>query len=403
MKLTVNATADLTLPVAKDGKPGDRIEWDDDIKGFGLRLREGGKRVWVFQYKMRGRQRRMTLGSYPAMGAPKARERAETLHAEVKLGRDPAGDKAEDQARSGETFKACLDLYLRRRRAEKDDGKLRVATIGAIERHLDRNLKALHATRIDKVDRRAIALELGRITTDSGPVQANRTRSSLVKFLSWCAGEGFIDANPAMFTNKNPEQTRDRVLTDAELRKIWLAFGDGDYADILRLLTLTGQREREISELRFDEIDFDRALITLSPARTKNRRWHNIPLSGTALEILKKRQPFNGRALVFGTGQGGFSGWNKAKIKLDERAKVTGWRIHDLRRTAATRMAEIGIAPHIIESVLNHISGAKASVAGIYNRATYEPEKATALARWAEHLATIVAGRESNVAPLRRA
>lgn len=399
MKLTANSTAGLTLPPGKK----DHLEFDTEIAGFGLRLREGGKRVWIFQYKIGGRQRRMTLGSYPAMGAPKARERAETLHAEVKLGRDPAGDKAEDQARSGETFKACLDLYLRRRRAEKDDGKLRAATIGAIERHLDRNLKALHSTRIDKVDRRAIALELGRLTTDSGPVQANRTRSSLVKFLSWCAGEGFIDANPAMFTNKNPEQTRERVLTDAELRKIWLALGEGDYADILRLLALTGQREREISELAWDEVDLDRGSITLSPARTKNRRWHTIPLSTAAVEILKARARSASRALVFGTGQRGFSGWNKAKIRLDERAKIAPWRIHDLRRTCATGMAEIGILPHVIEATLNHISGHKRGVGGIYNRSTYEAEKVTALARWAEHLATIVAGRESNVAPLRRA
>jgi integrase len=398
MRLTAATIRSLQLPPGKD----DKIFFDSDLPGFGLRLRGSGAKTWLCQYAIAGRTRRVILGKAAVIDPGKAREEAKKILAAVQLGGDPATTKAEAQSRSGETFKACMDLYLNRRRNEQIEGKLRAATIGAIERHLDRNLKALHSTRIDKVDRRAIALELSRLTIDSGPIQANRTRASLVKFLNWCAGEGFIDSNPATFTNKNPEQTRDRLLTDIEIRKIWRALGEGDYADILRLLLLTGQREREISELRFDEIDFDRAIITLSPARTKNRRWHNIPLSGTALEILKKRQPFNGRALVFGTGQGGFSGWNKAKIKLDERAKVTGWRIHDLRRTAATRMNEIGVQPHIVEAVLNHVSGHKGGVAGVYNRAAYEAEKVTALARWAEHLAGIIEGRERNVAPLRR-
>jgi integrase len=167
--------------------------------------------------------------------------------------------------------------------------------------------------RIDKIDRRAIALQLGRLTADSGPVQANRTRSSLVTFLTWCAGEGFIDANPATFTNKNPEQTRDRVLSEAELRKIWHAAPASDFGDIIRLLMLTAQREREISELAWHEIDFDRAVITLPPARVKNGRRHTIPLSDAAAEILKGRTPRPDRELVFGLGQGGFSNWGKAK------------------------------------------------------------------------------------------
>jgi integrase len=397
VKLTVNATADLKLPAGKR----DHIEFDTDIAGFGIRLRDGGgKRAWVFQYKTGSRQRRMTFGTYPAMSVPKARERAAELHAEVKLGGDPAGAKAESQARSGETFEACMRLYLERRRNE---GKLRSSSYGEIERHLTRNLKALHSLRIDKVDRRAIALELGRLTTAIGPVQANRTRGSLVKFMNWSAGEGFIDANPATFTNKNPEQPRDRVLVDAELRTIWLALPDGDFGDIIKLLALTGQRKREISDLRWDEVDLDRGIITLPPPRTKNGRWHTIPLSAPAAAILKARTRHADRHLIFGLGHRGFSGWTKAKLQLDEAVKLSAFTIHDLRRAVATGMNEIGVQPHIVEAILNHVSGSKSGVAGRYNRAAYEAEKTTALARWAEHLIAVVEGSESNVAPLKRA
>lgn len=405
MKLTANEVAKIELPAGKS----DAIFFDDDISGFGIRLRQGGgKPVWLFQYKIGGRTRRMTFGRYPAMEAPDARKKAKELHAKVGMGGDPASDKADSRARSGETFEACLTLYLGRRRNET---KLRASTYDAIERHLMRNLEPLHKLRIDKVDRRAIALELARLTTESGPIQANRTRSSLVKFLNWCAGEGFIDANPAMFTNKNEEKSRDRVLTDQELGKIWHAVQGGDFGDIIRLLMLTGAREREISELHWHEIDFDRSVITLPPTRTKNHRRHTIPLSEAAASILKARAPLAGRELVFGTGQGGYSNWSKAKLKLDERVKegtpdgkaLAPWVLHDLRRSAATGMNELGIQPHIVEAVLGHISGSKGGVAGVYNKAGYEPEKTTALNRWAEHLATVIAGRDSNVAPLRRA
>jgi integrase len=396
MKLTVGAVAALKLPPGKS----DIIRFDDVIAGFGIRLRDGGTRCWVFQYKLGNRQRRLTFGDYPAMDVPAARKQAELLHAQAKLGQDPAHAKAEAKARSAETFEACMRLYLERRRNDK---KLRPASYREIERHLARNLKPLHGLRIDKLDRRAIALELGRRTTESGPVQSNRTRASLMAFLNWAAGEGLIDANPAAFTNRNPEQSRDRVLADSELAKIWRALPEGDFGDVVKLLALTGQRAREISNLQWDEIDFDRCIITLPPARTKNRRWHTIPLSAPAVEILKARSRRAGRGLVFGTGQSGFSGWTLCKRRLDAAVNIPPWVIHDLRRAVATGMNEIGVQPHVVEAAINHVSGSKIGVAGIYNKSTYESEKVTALNRWAEHLMAAVEGRVTNIAPLKRA
>jgi integrase len=394
MRLTAKSTAGLTLPAGKI----DHIEFDSEVPGFGVRIREGGSRTYVFQYKTGNRQRRIALGAVSAIDIGKARETAKDLYARVRLGQDPKGEMAEHQARAGETFEACMRLYLERRR---NDADLRPSSYREIERHLTRNLKALHGLRIDHVDRRAIALELGRITTEA-PIQANRTRANLVTFLSWCVGEGFIDANPAMFTNKNKEVPRDRVLADAELRKIWRALPDGDYGDIVHLLMLSGQRASEIGDLRWAEIDLDRSMITLPSPRTKNGRRHTIPLSDPAAAILKARSRYEGRNLVFGTGQGGFSGWGHCKARLDADGDIESWRIHDIRRAVATGMGELGVQPHVVEAVLNHVSGTKGGIAGRYNKASYEAEKTDALTRWAEHLLAVIEGRKSKVTPIRR-
>jgi integrase len=402
MKLSVRATEALKLASGER----DRIVFDEVVPGWGIRLRESGKRYWIFQYsvpdatkKSKYATKRITFGQYPAMPVAAAREQAEKYHAQVKLGGDPQQGKADSKARSDETFEACLKLYLERRRTE---GKLRASSYGEIERHLVKNLAPLHGLHIAKVDRRAIAFELGRLTNES-PVQANRTRASLVKFLNWCAGEGFIESNPATFTNKNPEQTRDRVLSEAELRKIWHALPEGDFGDIIKLLALTGQRRDEIGQLRWDEVDHDRAVITLPPLRTKNGRQHTIPLAARARGILtarwERRDP--DRALVFGVGQGGFNGWADCKRRLDDEIKLPHWVIHDLRRAVATGMNEIGTPPWVVEAVLNHASGHRAGVAGVYDRATYEAEKAVALARWDEHLLRAVE-RQASAEPCER-
>jgi len=241
-------------------------------------------------------------------------------------------------------------------------------------------------------------------------VTANRLRASLSKFFAWGIGEGLIDSNPVSGTNRNEEMTRDRVLSPQELRAIWLALPDNDYGSVVKLLMLTGQRASEIADLRWPELIGDE--IRLPGDRTKNHRAHTVPLTKTAQKILAvvpQRTKPNGtpRELVFGSGEGGFSGWSKAKDQLDQRiAEMTGesivpFRIHDLRRSFATHAAEIGIQPHVIEAVLNHISGSKAGVAGIYNRALYEPEKRAAMDRWADQLLAWVEGRETNVTPLR--
>jgi integrase len=390
-KLTKRTVAALTLPRRKS----ELLVFDADLPGFGVRLREGGSKTWIFQYKLGSKHRRITLGRVSALEPAVAREQASKLHAQVRLGQDPAGLRAESRARADETFGACIRLFLAWQRG-------RVKAFRDVERHLVRNLAALHNLPLAKIDQRIIAAQLARISARS-PIQSNRTRASLSKFFSWACGEGLVENNPAALTNKNPEKSRDRVLSCNELKQIWAALPDSDYGAIIKLLVLTGQRASEISDLEWNEIDFEPDVISLPTSRTKNRRPHRISMSPTVRAILEAR-PQNDRAFVFGTGkQRGFSGWSRAKANLDEAVKIPSWRLHDIRRSVATHMAEIGIQPHIIEAVLNHVSGHKGGVAGIYNRAAYEAEKTTALNRWAEHVATIVEGRDSNVRPLWRA
>src|SRR5262249_5505463 len=264
---------------------------------------------------------------------------------------------------------------------------LKPRTYVEVERHLMADAKRLHGLQIDAIDRRTVATLLAELANGRSSTVANHVRASLSAFFSWAMREGLAEANPVVGTNRAvASASRDRVLNDHELRSIWNALGGDDYGNIVRLLALTGQRRDEIGSLRWQEIDFDKAVISLPAERTKNGKPHDIPLSAAALDILKKRPCLAGREHVFGAN--GFAGWSNCKRELDARVAAKGaispWRLHDLRRTVSTRMHDdLQVQPHIVEAVLNHVSGHKGGVAGIYNKATYAKEKAIALARWA--------------------
>jgi integrase len=388
-KLTKATVAALTLPRRRN----EILVFDSELPGFGVRLREGGSKTWIFQYKLGNKHRRITLGRVAALEPAVAREQANKLHAQVRLGQDPAGAKAESRAHADETFGACVAVFLAWQRG-------RVKSFRDVERHLVRNLAALHNLPLAKIDQRTVAAQLARISARGSPIQANRTRASLSKFFNWACGEGLTENNPAALCNRNSETSRDRVLSRNELKKVWAALPDNDYGDILKLLVLTGQRATEISDLQWSEIDFERGLISLPPSRIKNKRRHIVPMAVMVRAILEAR-PQNGREFVFGEGQRrGFTGWSRAKAALDEVVKIPSWRVHDLRRVVSTGMNEIGVPPWIVEAVINHIAG-QSAVSRTYNHALYENEKASALNRWAEYVTAIVEGRDSKLMPLR--
>jgi integrase len=207
----------------------------------------------------------------------------------------------------------------------------------------------------------------------------------------WAQQQGKAESNPVAFTEKREEQKRERVLSDDELRAIWNAAGEGDYGTIVKLLMLTGQRREEIGGLMWSEIADGK--INLPPNRTKNGKAHFVPLAEAALALLPKR---TGRDHLFGRGDGadGFAGWSAAKAALDKRlGDMPAWTLHDLRRTVSTQMHEKGVAPHVVEAIINHISGHKAGVAGRYNHANYSAERKAALDMWAAHVMQLVAKR----------
>jgi len=397
MKLTQASIERLALPAGKS----EAIIFDDDVPGFGLRLRAGGSRTFIVQYALGGRQRRMTIGTAKILDAVKARQTARNLLAKVRLGYDPAAERTEARVHaSDEPLGAIIGRFLARQ-----ERRLRSRTYIDARRYLERYWKPLHELHVASISRATIAARLGKIASEHGPVSADRARAILSSFFAWAIGEGLCDTNPVVGTNKhfNGAKSRDRVLTDRELAVIWKALPDSDYGAIVRLLILTGQRREEIGALRWSEVDFEGREIALPPARTKNNRPHDVPLSKPALAILQSRPARAGRDLVFGDGprarngeppgpEGGFQGWSKCKAALDKQTSLIGsWRLHDVRRTVATRMAELGVQPHVIEAVLNHVSGHKAGVAGVYNRSSYATEKRQALDFWGKHVEALTA------------
>jgi len=238
-------------------------------------------------------------------------------------------------------------------------------------------------------------------------------RASMSAMFVWAMKEtDFATTNPVLNTHTAGEEVpRSRVLSDAEIRIIWRALDDGTYSTIVQLLLLTAQRLNEIAGLRWSEIDFDRSRIVLPGERVKNGHEHHVPMSNTVRNILAdlRGKADAGQILVFPRGGRAFSGWTHGRKELDNRIAMTGsalphWTLHDLRRTAATRMGDdLQIRPHVVEQILNHRSGHKSGIAGVYNYASYTAETTAALTMWADHVAAIVEGRESNVTPMRRA
>jgi integrase len=179
--------------------------------------------------------------------------------------------------------------------------------------------------------------------------------------------------------------SRDRVLSEEELRRLWHALSDNRFSEIVRLLLLTACRRNEIGNLTWDEIDLKRKLIVLPPDRTKNGRGLELPLSTQALAVIERTPRRNTTPFLFSDANG-YKGWDQDKMRLDARLGIAQWRLHDLRRTAATGMAELGVQPWYVEAVLNHQSGHKSGVAGTYNRAKYAADMRDALQRWADQI-----------------
>jgi integrase len=411
----------------------ERIVFDERLPGFGLRLRADGRRTWIVQYRFARKQRRATIGSVEMMMAGQAYAAAQHLLAQVKLGADPQARKKEERARAGMTLHAVFEQFLRYK-----EGQLKDQSFKQIRTHLTKHWSPLNILSIGMITKGDIAAQLCKIAEERGPFAANRARATLSSFFTWAVKEGLVDVNPVSATNRQTdEQPRDRTLTDAEIVTIWNACGEDDYGSIVRLLIVTAQRRDEVGGITKSEVDLITGRWAIPSTRTHNGLAREVPLSDLAIGILQSailREGREGRDLIFGHGNSGrgFSGWSKAKLALDERieevtqlrpfwqvrdhgAAVTwsvdppvedmvlvkpwSWRMHDIRRTVATRMADLGVLPHVVAAVLNHLSVAKAGLGASHNR-SLDVEKRRALDVWAAHVQQLVNGRPAAAIPI---
>jgi integrase len=247
---------------------------------------------------------------------------------------------------------------------------------------------------------------LERRGEEPSEARARKLFSVLSKLFSWLGQHRRVTVNPCISVHRpDTPKARDRVLSNAEIAKFWRATDSsgGPFVALLKLLLLTGCRLNEVAGMRREELHDDGTQWVIPGSRTKNHRPHLVPLPQMARDLIANAPRIEGSGLVFTiTGTTRPSGWSKVKNRLDDAMNnPPHWVLHDLRRTAATGMAELGIAPHIVEAALNHVSGARAGVAGTYNRAVYLPEKKAALERWAAHIDGLVTGRSGTVVALR--
>ena len=345
----------------------------------------------------------LTLGPVD-MGLATARKEAAKALALQAQGIDPSEAKREakkakleEPVKSDQTFDDILQLFVDRH------CKPNLRTWRNVERILRKDASPeFGQTPIADITKRHIGELLDKVVDRGTTRSAGVLQSHLHKMFRWAVGRGYLERNPASeMPLVGVSIKRDRVLSDEELRLVWKASGAirWPYVAIFRLLILTGQRRSEIANGQWAEIDLKDKLVWRLPAeRVKNKKSHTFPLSRAVVEILKKTPKVEGAELIFTKGgKATVSGWDTVKDQLDARIKelnsgvaIPDWRIHDLRRTCATGLASIKVPPHVIESILNHQSGAKAGVAGIYNVFDYVAEMRAALDAWAIRVKEIV-------------
>lgn len=384
----VNLT-DLKLRKLKPST--ERIDvWDARVQGFGVRVAPSGTKTFVFMYRLYGKKRRMSLGRFPTMTLANARAKAHELRALVEKGEDPHTPRPT----RNDSFAAALDDFLELHCARFNKPSTQRTTKSLLTNEC---LPPWGDRPVSSITRQDINAVLDKMVARGVPGAANHAYAAMSKFFSWSLSRDLIVANPFIGVARPAKLiARDRVLTNAELKAVWSAATDTGYpfGNIVQLLILTGQRRGEVANMQWDHLDVDDAVWSIPAALTKNSQPHTVPLSPPALEILQSIPRLH-EQFVFpakGRTNTSFSGFGKCKQRLDlliaaaNQEPLAPWKLHDLRRTADTGMAALGTQPHVIERVLNHISGTFAGVAGTYNRYDYLDEMRDALKQWADHV-----------------
>jgi integrase len=334
------------------------------------------------------------------LGAEQGRRAGKKFLARIALGEDPQAEKTARRSADKFTFRALADEHLSAKQPT-----VRPRTFVESQRYLcGPYFKALHSLPIDQITRKDVAARLLVITRECGVVTAIRARSHLSNMFAWGIAQGLAETNPVVGAAqlKSPP-ARDRVLDDRELAAVWSATSDDDFGRVVRLLILLGQRRTEVGGMKWQELDLGRGTWTIPSTRSKNGRAHTLPLPAAALNIINSVPRMINRDYLFGErSSGGFTLWAFAKAALDDRLgdHVKPWTLHDLRRTFCTRLADLGVLPHVIEQILNHQSGHRAGIVAVYNKSTYEREVKAAMALWDDHLRELIRGDDRKIVPM---
>jgi integrase len=417
---------------------------DGLLVGLYLVVQPSGAKSFAVRYRYAGQPRKLTLGAFPAINLEAARDIGGKALRAAAEGRDPATEKqaaktdakkAEAEAVRGrrDLFENVAREFIERHAMKNtreaswretarilgfkpdpdNPGKLLI-----VERQNDKPPTVINlwgGRKVQEITKRDVIALLDTVR-DRAPVMANRNLAAVRKLFNWCLARDVIQISPcSLIEPPAPERSRDRILSDDELRLVWNAAGkdSSPFGPLVKLLVLTGQRLTEVGSMQWDELDLKNKLWTLPAERVKNGERHEIPLSDAAIDILTVLPRIKTtKGFVFTTTRdAAVSGFSRAKDRLDAAVKASltkgakppeHWTFHDLRRTMASGMARLGIQLPVIEKVLNHSSGSFRGIVGVYQRHSYADEKRQALDAWASFVQSTVSGKKpANVVALR--
>jgi integrase len=420
-------TVALTDRFCQSAKPikGQRTDWfDQTIRGLALRVTERGHRSWCFHYRSPrdGKRARATIGTYPSTTLAVARSKATEARGHVEAGQDPRLTLA-GQGTAGMTIAGLIDAYL------ADPEKAELRSRSEIERRLRKNvMPVIGAVKLSELRKRDVRDVTDAILKRGRKIEATRVFEDARAMIKWAVENEYLDANPIDGMRKPAEATsRNRVLSDDEVHQLWIGLPKALSRSIqcqwiIKLCLVTSQRVGEVAGIRIKpkdgrpaEIDLKAREWRLPGERTKNKHSHVVPLSDLALKIIKEALIAAGDAeVLFPCGTGSLSPVAVARTilranqKIKERPlgrfNIAPWSAHDLRRTALTGMARLGVAPIVLGHIANHRTTTRAGITlAVYTQYQYAPEKRQALDLWADHLAAIVGKGVAKVLPMKRA
>lgn len=371
---------------------------DGGCPGLQIRVTPNDVRSWYFIYRLHGHRGKVLLGHYPALTLADARKTARLRAADVAKGTDPAQEKrratAQGKTARENSVEAVIARYIEAE-AKPNNRTWRKMQVD-LTTHILPKWGKMPIASIDHTEANRL---IKSIATASGPHMARLIRSYVHVIFKWAAGELGIIPDNVIRKVPNPlrklpksEKERDRVLSPDEIRKVWAATEaiGSPYGPLVQVLLYTGQRKGEVSHMRWSDVDLDNAVWSLAAEQTKAARAHVVPLAPQVVALLRGLRASESGEFVFTYGAKPVNSFSAAKDELDRLSGVSGWRFHDLRRTASTHMAEqCDISYETIGSVLNH---AKKGVTAIYDRSTRLRQRADALAKWADYLDALVRG-----------